>query len=128
MATPKPVLRATIKKLEFSGYKSTPLGWPTGLSEPTYFGFEGSVVLGVKEDRDDLFDFFVCSPRWLADHFADRHPDTGRHLHGWPNDDDLEAVSMPGLILMPVWSEESLRSLLDRICGECTGPDWPTIA
>ena len=124
MASPEPVLRATIKgHLEFSGDISA--GRPT---DPTYFGFEGSVVLGVKEDRDDLFDFFVCSPRWLADHYADRNPDTTRRSLGWPNDQDLEAVSMPGLILMPVWSEESLRSLLDRICGECTGPDWPTIA
>ena len=39
-----------------------------------------------------------------------------------------EADFLRGLLLTPVWDLERLRSEIDAICEQCSGPSWPVVA
>jgi hypothetical protein len=97
--------------------------------DPAYFGFAIWVLLGFSGEGVQRFDVFACTPRWLADNFT-------RYLHGagrWAvpyveEPETLTALFVPGLVLMPEWSSDHLRRSIEKICEECEGPDWITVA
>jgi Immunity protein 8 len=97
---------------------------------PTYFGLHVALFIGLdNEPGVDLFDCFVYSPNWLADHFGAVNPENGAPVVGWGGwQPDTGAVLTPGLILMPVWSREALELTIDWYCQECAAPDFATSA
>jgi hypothetical protein len=107
---------------------------PKSFSDPTYFALSGYVFLGTAgEEGSDRFDFYVCSPRWLADHFqhvAEKYvtePAPGGQGRPRPDSEPVAFFSQ-GMVLMSEWSEERFRALLNDICVRFVGPDWPTVA
>jgi hypothetical protein len=73
------------------------------------------------EHPADSFDFVVCTPRWLAENFDDVR------LPRWKY--ETENLLFGGqLVLMQRWNEAELRAGIERLCADCSGPDWGTVA
>lgn len=52
-------------------YQDTGPGWAP--ADPAHFYVDGMVFAGTEIDgRADAFDFELCTPSWLAEHFDDR--------------------------------------------------------
>jgi hypothetical protein len=107
--------------------KSVILHWPYGDEaehSSDHFRVGVQVLIGeVGEDAADSFDLTVCSPRKLAEIYAQ---------NAWDSDETLpggEVLPVTGLWLMKTWSEAELRKALDRLVAACSpGPDWVTVA
>lgn len=112
--------------------------------DPENFRVNGMVFAGADPDGPgDSFDFELCTPRWLADHFDDHVPMSGRMLqfitsphselplvHGvgswWFADNQ---VLIPrGLILVRRWDPALVERAVREAFGTVTAPTWELAA
>lgn len=80
--------------------------------DPTSFGFPVTAAIGPKDGEGvEVFDFFVCTPRWLETNMPVRGYEWGRNK-----------------LILPVWSYDSLLAALRDLCARAIGPDWDVVA
>ena len=80
--------------------------------DPTNFGFVVTAAIGPKDAEGvEVFDFFVCTPRWLAANIPERGYEWGRFK-----------------LILPRWDDDALLPALTDLCAQATGPDWESVA
>ena len=81
-------------------------------ADPTNCGFVVTAAIGPKDAEGvEVFDFFVCTPRWLADNIPAHGYEWGRHK-----------------LILPHWDYDALLRALTDLCAEATGPSWESVA
>jgi hypothetical protein len=100
----------------------TPIGARVGLwldevppDDPTHFGkgvpaYIEAVPEGHRLSGGEAFDFFVCTPSWVAEQSITGEPRFGRY------------------VLVERWDWEAIKAAIDQLCESVKGPDWPTVA
>ena len=80
--------------------------------DPTNVGFLVTAAIGPKDAEGvEVFDVFVCTPRWLADNIADDGFAWGRHK-----------------LILPRWDYGLLLAAITDLCAKAVGPDWDSVA
>lgn len=80
--------------------------------DPTDVGFLVTAAIGPKDaDGVEVFDFFVCTPRWLAANVPADSYEWGRHK-----------------LILPRWDYGLLLVAITELCATAVGPDWGSVA
>ena len=79
--------------------------------DPTCFGIPLTAAIGPQAGQgEEVFDFFVCTPRWLAANMPARGYEWGRHK-----------------LIVPRWDFEVVRGAITDLCAKAVGPDWDAV-
>jgi len=91
--------------------------------DPSYFGISVMALVGSTDAPDaDSFDFFVCSPSWLAEHFDEP-------LGQAPRTAEPDGLHFGNrLVLMRRWDYAVLRKAITDLCEAFEAADWGTLA
>lgn len=80
--------------------------------DPTSFGIPITAGIGPKGGKGvEVFDFFVCTPRWLEANMPERGYAWGRNK-----------------LILPTWSYDALLAALRDLCSAAKGPVWDVVA
>lgn len=122
-------------------YADTGPGWAP--ADPGHFHVDGTVFVGPAADGpSDAFDFELCTPSWLAEHFDDRAassppppqvpgpeptPPVQRGVGRWWFGEHRVLFGR-GLILVRRWDRELIERAIGEAFADLAGPTWPLAA
>jgi Immunity protein 8 len=93
--------------------------------DPARFGVSLAAFIGTDSTGPpDAFDFLVCTPRWLAQRFAEHD---GRSGVAFDVGFNGRVLFGSGLLLVDCRSAPPFGTPLER-CRTATGPDWGVVA
>jgi hypothetical protein len=99
--------------------------WPNGASGPgdrRHFGVLVWLFIGTADGGGvDRFDAFACTPSWIVEAYAPSAPGGAR---SWLSG---SSEVLNGVVVMPEWSESEFRSVIAKLCEECTGFSWRAV-
>jgi hypothetical protein len=80
--------------------------------DPECFCLSVEAEIGARGEKgEDIFEFLVCSPCWLAQEVARAGYALGRfHL------------------FLPRYDYARMRRIIEELCAQATGPDWDAVA
>jgi Immunity protein 8 len=115
-------MRADLKELISMDPRAVPLeGFAA--AAPTHFGISITALIGSSDSpAADSFDFFVCSPSWLSEHFDEPLG----HAARTPEPDGVHFGNR--LVSMKRWDYEALYKAIVALCSSFEAADWGTLA
>lgn len=105
-------MQAELKSL-FSSDIDERVYWP---DDAEVFAFILDATIGPKgEDAGNIFQFFVCTPKWITTRLINRHFGEigvfGRHM-----------------IIVTEYDFAAIRAMIAGLCSSTTGKDWAEVA
>lgn len=80
--------------------------------DATSFGFPVTAAIGPKDAPGvEIFDFFVCTPRWLAANLPILGYEWGRHK-----------------LILERWDYAAVHAAVQTLCAAAEGSEWATVA
>jgi hypothetical protein len=80
--------------------------------DPTYVGLLIQAMIGPDgEAGAESFDFFVCTPKWLADQVGENEVRSGRHH-----------------LLIGRYDFAVVEKAIQRVCKDAVGANWEVVA
>ncbi|PRA75775.1 hypothetical protein CQ054_22660 [Ochrobactrum sp. MYb29] len=106
------VLEAELKSISSSDINENQY-WP---EDEELFGFTLDATIGpVGEDSGNIFQFFVCTPKWIASRMINR---------------DFGDVGVFGreMIIVTEYNIPAIRKMISDLCKRTSGRNWSEVA
>jgi len=116
-------MRAELKQLVSMDDRAQPSLEAFDPGDASHFGLTVMALVGSSESSPaDSFDFFVCTPSWLAENFDAPLGMPARN----PEPDGLHFGNR--LVLMKRWDYPALHKAVTDLCAAFEAADWGTLA